>query len=620
VALLLVCSALPAVAAEVPAQHFEQAERAVVKLDDALGGPPPMASTLWQPATLPHVVTRPVAVQPEQETGRAMAWYRVTWPGPQDGAALYVPRAIAMPLQVWRLDGATWQPISDNQANRREQWNRPLMVPMPPGANRQGQGQSQPLTLAVGVPFHEDRFHALSTLWVGPQAELRTRFHWRWALQITLPQAASIAVAAMGALSFAVWLRRRGERAYLYFAAASLVWPLRNLHLFIDLPQGELARDWFWWMTSASVSWLMLVMYLFAFRFDARRYPAVERAFVVFVVVSGLLTMPFWPYDALLLQHAANLLAALFVTALLGSLAWQGGSRELKVIVAALLLSLGFALHDWLLLAMRITPESIYLLPYGSILAVGSLLYAGLRRFVGAVEQVEAANTRLAHKLAEREREIEASHAQLRHVESEQAVLIERQRLMRDMHDGVGSTLIATLRAVEQGEFSRDGVAELLRAAIEDLRLAIDSLEPIGHDLTTLLATLRTRVGRRLEGAGLHLQWAMDDLPPLPWLDATQALQVLRLLQEALTNVIKHAGARTVKLSATAGSAEVLVQVVDDGNGFEPAAASNGRGLANMRHRVRALHGAMEIYTAPGVGTAVSIRLPVHKPASHDVR
>lgn len=579
------------------------AERAVVAPDAAAPGPPPMDSPLWQPVALPDVAQRPVAVQPDQPGRRMVAWYRV--PATDDAVAVYVPRAIGQPVQVWQQAGSQpWQRVFDNEADRREQWNRPLLVPLPSGKRQ---------TIAVGLPFADGRFHAMSSLWVGPLAELRDRAAWRTALQLTLPQAASLAMAALGMLSLAVWLRRRKELAYLYFAAACIAWPLRNLHHFITLPADPLWQDWFWWMTAASVSGLMLVMYLFAFRFDARHFPRIERGFVLFVIVSGLATLPLWPYDSLVLQHTANLGAALFVTLLLGSLAWRGGSRELKVIVAALLVSFGFAVHDWLLLTLRITPESIYLLPYGSMLVIGSFLYAAKRRFVAAIAHVEAANMVLAEKLAEREREIEASHRQLRRIESEQAVLIERQRLMRDMHDGVGSTLIATLRVVEKGAMPREAVADMIRTAIEDLRIAIDSLEPIEHNLTTLLATLRHRVGHRMDAAGLRLNWAMDDLPPLPWLDATQALHVLRLLQETLTNVIKHAGARSVGISAQVDAGAVLVRVVDDGNGFDPSAsaAASGRGMVNMRHRAARLGGQLEIRSAPGAGTVVAVRLPL---------
>lgn len=592
------------------ATHHLIADRAIVPLDAAGQGPPPLDSARWQPVAMPDVVTRPVAVLPDGPGRRWMAWYRVDWAG--DGkatsAAVYVPRAIGQPVQVWRLVGTQWQPVFDNEADRREQWNRPLLVSLPPAS-------VQPLTVAVGLPFADGRFHAMSSLWLGPLAELRERASWRLALHLVLPQAASLAMASLGLLSFAVWLRRRKELAYLYFAAASIVWPLRNLHHFIDLPRNPLVADWFWWMTGVSVSGVMLVMYLFAFRFDRRRFPKTERGFVFFVIVNGLATLPFWPYDSLVMQHAANLAAALFVTVLLGSLAWRSGSRELKVIVAALVVSLGFAVHDWLLLTLRISPESIYLLPYGSMLVIGSFLHAAMRRFAGAIDEVEATNNRLADKLAQREREIEASHRQLRRIESEQAVLIERQRLMRDMHDGVGSTLIATLRGVENGALSHEGVADMLRAAIEDLRIAIDSLEPIEHDLATLLATLRTRVGRRLDTAGLRLLWTMDDLPPLPWLDATQALQVLRLIQESLTNVIKHAGARTVGISARVSGGAVLVTINDDGRGFDPALSSPGRGIVNMQHRARLLGGRLEIKSAADQGTAVSLLLPLSSAA-----
>lgn len=606
------------------ATHFERASLAVVPIAAAASGPPPTDSPLWQPVALPNVVRRTMAVQPDSTAGRSMGWYRVSWSEPLARAAkppasgpgpmgVYVPRAISGPLQVWRLDGEQWRLVFDNSPWRLEQWNRPVLVPLDSVRDSKAVAPDRPLTLAVGASFRDDRFHAMSTLWVGPLAELQPRANMRTLLQLSLPEAASIAMVALGAMSLAVWSRRRHEGSYLYFGLASIVWPLRNLHQFIDLPRDPIVNDWFWWMTAASVSWVMLAMYFFALRFVERRFPTVERLLIGFVVAGGLLTVPWWGYDALLLQHALNLGVALLVTGLLSVLSWRGGSRELRMIVAALWISFAFAVHDWLLVAMLITPESVYLLPYGSMVVIGSALYAAMRRFVSALEQVESANVVLASKLAGREQELEHQHARLRSIEREQAVLLERQRLMREMHDGVGSTLIATLRVIESDAYSREGVVDLLRMAIEDLRLAIDSLEPIEHDLATLLATLRMRVGRRLEAAGLRIQWAMDDLPALPWLDAGQALQVLRLMQEALTNVIKHADAREVRISATVSEGDVLVCVADDGRGFDSAAAPSGRGLASMQHRALALGAGLVVESAVGRGVVVSVRLPLSR-------
>ncbi|MFG6486521.1 sensor histidine kinase [Roseateles sp. BYS78W] len=248
-------------------------------------------------------------------------------------------------------------------------------------------------------------------------------------------------------------------------------------------------------------------------------------------------------------------------------------------------------------------------------LACGLLF--GLVSLYGWRMQVAIRNTLVARRSAEALGEALRAQQQLVHeAERERALLLERQRLMRDMHDGVGSTLIAMLRLSESGGASAPAMAELLRSAIEDLRLTIDSLEPMEHDLATLLATLRTRVGRRLEAAGLTLEWAVADMPPLPWLEPTQALQVLRLVQEAVTNVIKHARAQTLSVSARPDGDALEVCIADDGCGFDPGAATAGRGLASMRQRAQALGAALCWHGEPGQGTRVSLRLPLRPSAS----
>jgi signal transduction histidine kinase len=110
----------------------------------------------------------------------------------------------------------------------------------------------------------------------------------------------------------------------------------------------------------------------------------------------------------------------------------------------------------------------------------------------------------------------------------------------------------------------------------------------------------------------------VSDLPPLPWLDASAALQVLRIVQEVLTNVLKHAGAHTVTLRTAvrrdeAGHDWVRVTIEDDGRGFDPAAAQaagKGRGLRNLRGRAESLRGRLELDSGPG-GTAVRLDLPL---------
>jgi signal transduction histidine kinase len=154
------------------------------------------------------------------------------------------------------------------------------------------------------------------------------------------------------------------------------------------------------------------------------------------------------------------------------------------------------------------------------------------------------------------------------------------------------------------------------------LRLVIDSLEPVENDLVILLATLRHRLGRRLEAAGVTLVWAMDDLPPLPWLSPPDALQILRLVQEVLTNVLKHAGAQRVQMSLRCADGQTVeLRIEDDGCGFDTAAGSSperkaaggGRGMSNLRLRARQLKSKLDVQSKPGHGTVVRLLMPVQR-------
>ncbi len=142
------------------------------------------------------------------------------------------------------------------------------------------------------------------------------------------------------------------------------------------------------------------------------------------------------------------------------------------------------------------------------------------------------------------------------------------------------------------------------------------ALKPDGLFLGTLLGALRYRLGRRLDAAGVELRWTIAELPPLPWLSPPEALQLLRLLQEALSNVLKHAQARQVHLSARLLDAETVeLCVQDNGRGFDTAAAAQagGRGMGNLRLRARKIKAQLSVESTPGQGSTVRLRLPVQR-------
>ncbi len=283
-------------------------------------------------------------------------------------------------------------------------------------------------------------------------------------------------------------------------------------------------------------------------------------------------------------------------------------------LLLGLVLALAVTLNDLALLAgwtQRLEPA--LLLPAAALLLGGGLLLLVQARYAHALREAGEARTALRQRLAERETVLNEQHVRLRESERQQALMAERQRLMQDMHDGLGSALLSAMVAVEHGSMGRESVVDVLRECVDDLRLVIDSLEPVGHDLVALLATMRYRLGKRLQAGGLVLDWDVQDLPMLEWLEPPDALQVLRLMQEALSNVLKHAKASRVRLATRRHERYVEIRVEDDGQGFNVDIAPRGRGLRSQQRRAQRLGGSLDLDSTPGHGTRLCLRLPIRR-------
>jgi len=220
-------------------------------------------------------------------------------------------------------------------------------------------------------------------------------------------------------------------------------------------------------------------------------------------------------------------------------------------------------------------------------------------------------------RVAQRERELGASYARLSALESERAVSAERDRVMQEIHDGVGGQLVSTLALLESGPTPSREAALAVREALDDLRLLVDSLDPTVDDLAASLGMLRMRLEPRLAPGGIRLDWQVEDLPPIEGLGSGRCLHVMRVAQEAISNAITHAEPGRIVLRAGPeerdGEPGVFVEVEDDGRGM-PSDAGGGRGLRHMRARAASLGGNLE--ACPGeVGSRVRLWLPCRAPA-----
>ncbi len=188
---------------------------------------------------------------------------------------------------------------------------------------------------------------------------------------------------------------------------------------------------------------------------------------------------------------------------------------------------------------------------------------------------------------------------------------VERQRILGDMHDGVGSQLIGLMIQVRAKKIDDDRLLSSLGACLDDLKLIVDSLDPGDGSADVALAELRARVGPRFEAAGIDLTWTQ--VGPLLDLSAERLLQLLRALQEMASNALRHSGARRVEVSLRTGNDDderCVVEVRDDGMGFDPTQRRSGRGLASLHQRARRLGGTVSFEDARP-GTIVRIEFPL---------
>ena len=129
---------------------------------------------------------------------------------------------------------------------------------------------------------------------------------------------------------------------------------------------------------------------------------------------------------------------------------------------------------------------------------------------------------------------------------------------MRDLHDGLGGQLVSIVALSERGNAGA-GIGDAARAALKDLRLVINSMDDIGGDLMLALGSWRERAMAQLRPHDIALEWRAvtpQGLPVHPELRPWHVIQIVRLLDEALTNAVKHANARriTVQIETLVGS------------------------------------------------------------------
>jgi two-component system NarL family sensor kinase len=238
------------------------------------------------------------------------------------------------------------------------------------------------------------------------------------------------------------------------------------------------------------------------------------------------------------------------------------------------------------------------------------------------VQELTADNQRLLQSVVKSERRFRTLAKSVWHVQEE-----ERRRLARELHDGIGQTLTALANQLQRlhddtsamenlslGQRLADAL-DITRGALHDTRELSRLLRPTLLDDLGLEAALRWLARTLSERAGLNIE-VHSTLGERRLAPDCETL-VFRITQEALTNVIRHSGAKLAQILLTCTGPGLRLQVRDDGRGFDPEAATTpekggiSAGVRGMRDRAELFGGTLELSSAPGEGTCVQLVLPL---------
>lgn len=342
------------------------------------------------------------------------------------------------------------------------------------------------------------------------------------------------------------------------------------------------------------------------------RYAAIAAPLVILPV---LLASPVTVRAIAALGAVVFLIAAYVVST--GLLTWGAvwqRNRDARLIVGPVALVAWYSARDAYVVVTAPEHGFHLLVTYSRPLLLALVLAMLMRRMAISLDNLDSANETLNVRLAEREAELAVFHRQ---EQAKAANLVrdqERQRLTHDLHDGISGHLVSIIALSERA--GDRTVEQAAREALNDLRLVIYSLDLGDTDLPLALANFRERLVPQLHRMGVDLDWSIAALPEVSGVKPSNALAILRVLQEGITNALKHGPARRIVVRGRpAANGMVAITLENDGRTF--VEGKGGYGLANMRRRVQRLHGKLN-FEALAQGTKITLLLPLCLPDFED--
>ena len=541
------------------------------------------------------------------------AWYKIEWnyhcPTPSTAPSGLVFANLNLAARIYLNDALIWQSIQLQEPYSRH-LHRPLYLPLTasnlqPGAN----------TLLLHVYGTATQQAGLGQLYLAEQVSASHLYEKLFFEKRSLNFFNFSIYLVLMMFCLLVWLFSRQYWLFLWFAISSGLWATYVGLSTWDQPAIFLSNLLLDKLCIIVFCWFTFAATISIWRFADKRFPRIERALLTVFSIATLciLCLPD-QYQPLLQKYVFISAVMIYVIKAVTYpvVIYKSQHKEVYFMLLNQYIYVVTGIHDaHYMLTQQGNAWSPYTLPLGSLFLAVILAL----RISRDHQQIRSFNKVLQQSVHSAKQELGQSLSKQHELNVQNAKLQERIALAHDLHDGLGSSIVRALMMTEHQQLDQQKMRSILKLLRNDLRQVIDSGSVAGAQIpdTPILwvANLRRRFSEILEDLNIETQWQI----PQQWQNTPSPLVCLtlsRILEEALTNVLKHSQASAVLVHLQQTDTALILTIRDNGQGFDVQSVADGMhvGLTSMRSRAIRLGGRLDIESS-AEHTQIQVTLPL---------
>ncbi|UXH76248.1 sensor histidine kinase [Roseateles amylovorans] len=561
----------------------------------------------------------------------------------RDGDRQTVPRAPTKALLISQaihgvdvyLNGVWLDGYPRSTATARFMWFRPLPVELPAKLLR----RDGPNELIIDYTTWEPHF-MLSPVYIGNVEPIAYVSEVVDFFSNSLANASKAFCFLAGVFMIGVWLVNRTDGTFGLIGLVALLWAVvYTLSLWVYMPP-----DWrpvwllfFYFCTGA----LNLLGTMFVMRYVDQPIP---RPLWWGMLLASSLAVAVQPLGGEIAELDLDLYwiwllvpFQLWAMVQLARHVWRTRSRPALVMLLMLLLAGVLVMHDYNVMTHQLPlpvpdyPGSLFRLlgtpVYLTHLALPPLLvvmaHAHLLKYRESVKHVREANRILAETVRRREMALAVSYDRQSELERNEAAQEERDRIYRELHDGIGSQLVTTIFSVREGNASRAQLEQRLLDVLQGVREVISSTDTTEHrEFQNILFDYCVNLDSLLSAKDFQIEYDIQDGNEFVLLD-DRSRELLRIVEETVANTLKYARASLLRITLTHDDTVMTLTISDNGDSHldvghgvrSDFGVSTGQGLKNMKARMQRLGGVFSFVQHPD-GATTTVTLPLAGPPS----